>query len=275
MGLFTDGNDPGFTAAIESEEAQVWWKGRGDNTFLSTQKITLDDENTDSGNTGVTGTVRGGMVLAKQTSSGNHYIYDPDANDGRQFATGILEKHQNLLVDNTKTNRFTQQLSTCFYLRNEIITDAGTKGSPDLQAEAQLQHQGFFPDGSGANGPSFLLHPMGVERISATTKTLVAADNGKHFLSLAAGNYTLPANNAANVGFTVMISQITDANLVITSAAGDDIIGLNNAAADTITFSTANEKIGTRVMVQLIYTAASTRRWIVHNLGATTQVAAG
>jgi len=273
--MFTVGNSPGFTSAVESEEAQVWWKGRGNQTQLSDQHIILDDENTDSGNTGITSTIRGGMILAKETSSGNHYIYAADANDGRQFPTGILEKHTDLLVDNTKTERFIAQMSSGLYIKNEIIADAGTKGSPDLQAQAALLRQGWLSDGNGPDGAAFLEHPMGVERVSATTKTLVAADNGKMLISTAAGNYTLPANNAANVGFKVLVLQTSDNNLVITSAAGDDIIHKGNAAADTVTFGTASEKIGSMVAVELRYIAADTRRWVVQNLGGTTATVAG
>ena len=271
---FSSGNPPGFTTAKESIEEQIWWTGRAHQHQLSSQEITLDDENTDAGNTPST-TIRGGHVLAKETASGNHYLYDADANDGRQFATGLLEHTKDMLKDATAADQFMEQLSSGLYRSTELIVTGGTKGTVDLQVQSQLVRQGWMPSGNGPDGVAFLLHPMGVERVSATTKTLVAADNGKHFVSLAAGNYTLPANTAANVGFTVMISQITDANLVITSAAGDDIVALNNIAADTVTFSTGGEKIGTRVMVQLIYTAASARRWIVHNLGGTTAVAAG
>jgi hypothetical protein len=269
MGGFTSGNEPGFTTAIESEETQIWWSGPNNQHQLSEQSILLDDENTDAGNT-PTSTVRGGMILAKETSSGNHYIWDPDATDGRQFVTGVLEKHQDLLVDNTKTNRWITQLSTGLLKASELIQDGDTKGAISLQARASLLRQGFQLDTNGPDGAAFLLHSMGQEFISATTKTLVAADNGKHFIQSAAGNYTLPANTEANVGFCCLITQISDNNLVITSAAGDDIMTKNNDAADSVTFNTATELIGTTVMVKLIHTAASTRKWLVFSLGDTT-----
>ncbi len=269
MGEFTTGNAPGITVAVESEEAQIYWAGRRANPQLSEQQITLDDENTDSGNT-PTSTIRGGMLLAQETASGNHYIWDPDANDGRQYFTGVLEKHQDLLVDNTKTNRFMLQIDHALFKAGELIQDGGTKGAISLQARASLHRMGSELDTRGPDGAAFGLHMMGQEFISATTKTLDAADNGKHFIQSVAGNYTLPANTEANVGFCCMITQISDNNLVITSASSaNDIIAKNKADSDSVTFSLATELIGTTVMVKLIHVAASTRKWLVFSFGDT------
>ena len=62
------------------------------------------------------------------------------------------------------------------------------------------------------------------------------------------------------------------ANLVITGSA--DIIHKGNAAANTVTFSTASEKIGSHVLVECIYTADATLKWLVSNLGGTTATVA-
>lgn len=260
---FESGNSPGFTENTFSREEQVWYAGPDNQHQRSHDGITLDSTNTDAGNS-PTSTGRGGMILAKETASGNHYYLDPDANDGRQFATGVMEKTQSILQNGTATNRFMTQLGTGLLKSQEIIEDGGTKGAFSLQSRAQLVRQGFHFDGSGPEGAAGLSHPIGVERVAATTKTLVATDNGKLFLQITgAGNFTLPANSAANVGFTVEVLQTTDNNLVITSAAGNDIIALHDVAASTLTFDTGSNKIGARVKLELRYIAASTRRWLV------------
>ena len=271
---FTSGNPPGFTTAKESIEEQIWWTGRNHQTQLSSQEITLASINVDAGNTPTT-TIRGGHVVARETVSGNHYLYNADANDGTQFATGILEHTKDMLKDAIASHQFMEQLSSGLYRSTELIVTGGTKGDIDLQVQAQLIRQGWMPDGNGPDGAAFLDHPMGEERVAGTTITLDSDDNGKRFLALAALNATLPANNAANVGFKAEFFQTTDNALVLTSAAGDDIIHIGNLAADTVTCSTGGQQIGSWLTAELRYIATGVRRWFVGNKGGTTSVAAG
>ena len=275
MALFARGNAPGFDTNIETEEVDVNWTGRDGQTQIADNKVTIDKANTDAGNTPTT-TIRGGMIMSRETTSGNEYIYDPDANDGRQFITGVLDHMQDMLKDSTATDRFEKIQVLGLMKTSRLIEDGGTVGDVSLHAQSALTALGVKLDKSRNLGAKFLSHPMGSEIIAATTKTLVAADNGKLFIqTTGAGNYTLPANSDANLGFTVQILQTTDNALVITSAAGDDIVALNNAAADTVTFSTGSQQIGSKVQVSLVQTASGTRRWTIDNLGGTTAVAAG
>ncbi len=273
MPLNSRGNAPGFRTEIETEEVDVNWIGRDGQDQVATNHVRIDAANTDAGNTPTT-TIRGGMLLSRETTSENEYIYDPDANDGRQFVTGVLDHFQDMLVDSVSTERF-EKMQVCGLLKmSRLIQDGGTVGDISLHAESALKALGFKPDKSRNPGAGFLNHPMGSEIVSATTKTLVAADNGKLMVSTAAGNYTLPANSAANLGFTIQILQTTDNNLVITSAAGNDIIALGDDAASTVTFQTGSEKKGAKVEVSLIQTASDTRRWTVNNLGGATETVA-
>ncbi len=84
MSEFTSGNAPGFQAKIESDEAQMWWSGRHGQNHIATQKVSLDSTCTDAGNS-PTSTLRGGNLLALDDSTGNAFLYDPDANNGRPF----------------------------------------------------------------------------------------------------------------------------------------------------------------------------------------------
>ena len=81
--------------------------------------------------------------------------------------------------------------------------------------------------------------------------------------------FTLPTK--AN-GLAFRFAQTANENLVI--AARPTSSHKNNAAASSVTFSTANEKIGSHVLVECIYTAAATLRWLVTNLGGTTPTVA-
>src|SRR5262245_30743546 len=103
MSEFTSGNVPGIGTQVESGETQVWWAGRHGQALIATRKITLAAASEDSGNTPAT-TLRGGNVLALADASGKALPYDPDANDGRQIAMGVLEKHQDMLVGGVATD---------------------------------------------------------------------------------------------------------------------------------------------------------------------------
>ena len=94
-------------------------------------------------------------------------------------------------------------------------------------------------------------------------------DNGLLFLATAAATFTLPTKQN---GLAFRFAQTADANLVIQGSA--DLVHKGNAAASTVTFSTASEKIGSHVLVECLYTAAGTLKWLVSNLGGTTATVA-
>ena len=92
MSDFTNGNVPGLATKVEAEESQVIWAGRCGQDLVATRRATIDSAAVDSGNSPTT-TLRGGNVLALVDASGKAHTYDPDANDGRQIALGILEHY--------------------------------------------------------------------------------------------------------------------------------------------------------------------------------------
>lgn len=79
--------------------------------------------------------------------------------------------------------------------------------------------------------------------------TIVPGDNGTLFTNGGAAGavvFTLPAlKNGYFFGFLVTADQ----SVTIASAAGDDIVTFNDAAADSLAFSTAGEKLGGHVDV--------------------------
>jgi len=258
MTEFSSGNAPGFRVKVESEEAQITWSGRNGQTLIATQSATIASDTTDAGNTPAT-TLRAGNVLATSDSDGKARVYDPDANDGSQLAIGLLEHHQDMLVDGVATDRFSQMLVHGLAKESQLV-------GLDPRAKAQLGSRFVFDGDLSPAG--VLMHPRGVYRKSANY-TLTADDNGLQFIATAAVNFTLPTKQN---GLAYRFVQTADANLILTGSA--DLIHKGNAAATTVTFSTTSEKIGSHLLVECMYVAGSTLKWIVTNLGGTTATVA-
>lgn len=110
--------------------------------------------------------------------------------------------------------------------------------------------------------------PFGLRRSQLcplTTLTLTAADSGTLFYLDGAGNFTLPTIAA---GLIFGFYQRADANLVVTSPGSSDlIVAIGDAAADTVTFSTASAKIGSAAVVMA---SKDLTKWLLFNVGGTT-----
>ncbi|HTN77000.1 MAG TPA: hypothetical protein VL096_17195, partial [Pirellulaceae bacterium] len=113
-----------------------------------------------------------------------------------------------------------------------------------------------------------LMHPRGIYR-HAANHTVSAEENGLLLVATAAVAFTLPEKQN---GLAFRFLQTADANLVILGDA--DLICHGNAAASSVTFSTASQKIGSHVLVECLYTGTNTLKWLVSNLGDTTMTIA-
>lgn len=254
MTQFTTGNAPGFTAAIESEQSQITWSGRHGQDQVVTQRATILSSSTDTGNSPVT-TLRAGLVLAYRDTDGKVAPYAPDASDGTQIAVGVLEQHQDMLVNGVASDRFTQMIVHGLVREGELI-------NLDARARQQLAQQFTFD--RKPMSPAPLLAPRGVYRKS-TNYTVTAADNGLLFIATGAATFTLPTK--AN-GLAFRITQTVDSDLTISGSS--DLIHKGSAAASSVAFSTVGQKIGSQVLVECVYTGTGTLKWPVTNLGGTT-----
>ena len=261
--LDPQGAIPGHRDINESGEVQVWKAGEGFNGyFVLSSDVVLASTNTDTGNTGDTTTLRGGNLIATETSLGNEYIYDADANDGTQSAWGILLKHQPMLEGGSATNKvMVPIMSHGVYRTSEIV-------GLDAQAGAQLAQRGLFPD-HALSGYAALVHPMRVSQKSADY-TLVAADNGTLFVSTNTGDqeFTLPA---IAVGLSFEFLQTVDQEMLITSAEGENFVLLNNLTADGAVYTAGSAQIGARCRVLCVY-VGTTLKWIIEDLYGTLTV---
>ncbi|MCA9271346.1 MAG: hypothetical protein KDA41_22840, partial [Planctomycetales bacterium] len=113
-----------------------------------------------------------------------------------------------------------------------------------------------------------LMHPRGVYRMSADY-TVQAEDSGLLLLATAAVTFTLPTKEN---GLAFRFAQAVDANLVIVGSG--DMIARGTATASSVTFSTANQKAGSQVLVECVYADAGTLKWLVTNIGGTTPIVA-
>ncbi|MEX2027385.1 MAG: head decoration protein, partial [Pirellulaceae bacterium] len=223
--------------------------------LVATRRVTIDGAAVDSGNSPTT-TLRGGNVLALVDASGKAHTYDPDANDGRQMAVGILEHYQNMLVDGAAADRFTQILVHGLVKESELV-------GLDPRAKQQLGGRFVF-DRDLAASLGVLMHPRGIYRKSANY-VVTAADNGLLFLATAAVAFTLPTKQN---GLAFRFFQTADNDLTLTGNA--DVVHKGSAAATSVVFSTAGQKIGSHALVECLYVADGTLAWVVSNLGGTT-----
>lgn len=254
MSQFTTGNVPGVQSSLESESAQLSWSGRHGQDQIVTQRAIIEAETVDAGNSPST-TLRAGVVLAYRDSDGKVGLYTPDATDGTQIAVGVLEQHQDMLVNGIATDRFTQMIV------HGLVREGQVK-SLDPRGREMLGRQMLFD--KKPISPAPLLAPRGIYRKS-TNYTLTAADNGLLFLATGAATFTLPTKQN---GLSYRIAQTADNDLTISGSS--DLIHKGSAAASSVAFSTSSQKIGSQVLIECIYTAASTLKWLVTNLGGTT-----
>lgn len=240
-------NPAGFTVLRESEEIELLAAGdggeRGASTHASTAFAKLKSTSTDATNTPTT-TIRAGNLLATKASDGLQYPYSAAATDGTQNVVGVLPKHVNMLRNGVAADKpIDGGMLTGGLLRFDQLVGS------DKNVEETLIRRGFRNINADAN-TGFLLHPRGT-LVKGADYTVLAADHGLLLVATAAVNFTLPT--LAN-GLCFMFHQAADANLVITAAADKiSYADAGGAAATSLTFSTANKKMGSTVIMRATY----------------------
>lgn len=82
--------------------------------------------------------------------------------------------------------------------------------------------------------------------------TVLVSENGTLFTTRGAGaavTFTLPLNSTVPIGFHVKFFNVSAYGMIIASNPTDTLVGLNNAAADTVTCTTTSLMIGAAVEV--------------------------
>jgi hypothetical protein len=90
-------------------------------------------------------------------------------------------------------------------------------------------------------------NPLVVKADTGTARTVTARDFGSVITNRGGSatlTITLPAPASTPVGVWVEVFVVADQTVTINTTAGDQIVGPNDAAATSISFSTSGEKIG-------------------------------
>lgn len=250
VGLGNQHGLPGISAKIESSENQVWTGRWEDQVVEPFPKI--DSTAVDAGST-PTSSLRAGLIMAKGDSDGLWYEYDPTATDGREVARGVLYHGLSMLGPDGSVEDKSGNILVGGYLKSANLYGL------DSLARQQLSARFIFDD--DFSGRSWLgPHLREIEK--AANYTVVAADNMSCFVATAAAVFTLPA---IGPGYRFLFRNQADADMGVASAEGDNMVAIDDASADSVTFSTSSQKIGGAV---LIYSNEQGDKWIVENRSA-------
>ncbi len=257
---FSNG-DPGWTASLETAERNIYW-GSDPTKKVEQQTVTLAAATVDSTNTPTT-LLRPGLILGKIAATGFFTHYSPTATDGSQQAIAILREEINMFDPGTSAVA-TRVVSAV------ISGPVKASACPNIDniARKQLTAGGILWDDDRLTGADVLYAKAEVSK--AADYTVLATDDGTMFIATAAVNFTLPAL-ARGLSFTFF--QDADANMVITSAAGNDIIADGDLAASTLTFSTASHKIGSCVKVTCNAAGTKWRAFVLSGPGNVVTIA--
>lgn len=259
--------EPGVGTAITTLERNILWGGSTANTHcLERQSASTATDLVDAGST-PTSVIRPGNLLAYDTSAGTVKMWDADdfTNPGVKDLYGVLANEI----------RVADPYGTAVARRPRVLVRGPVKASQllisgsalvghaqEYVARRQLRDMGFMLDDDLSGHLAGFGNRQVIE--SAASTTVTAAQNGVEFVATGSGsNFTLPTIKA---GLRYRFFNAVDQNMVITSAAGNDIIAKHDTAASTITFSTSSNKIGACVEVECRYTAAATLSWFARFL---------
>lgn len=259
MSLINPFDMPGMGDPTLTNENQFLW---GSDELRRTEPIILDASTVDAGATPTT-KVRRGLVLGRITATNKYKQYDPTATDGSQVASGILLYARNMagLQSGVAEDRQAELvIAGCLKVGNLYGFDEN--------ARRHLGTRFLFDDlslfaGIGGDYP--------VVQAKTANYAVVAADNNTLFTTLGAAGavtFTLPAPVR---GLRFRFFNAVDQAMTVAAAGAGQIITFNNAAAASVAFSTAGNKIG--ASVEIIASSDGTK-WLVLPNGANTMTVA-
>lgn len=253
MSRINMGGLPGIDAKLSAADQQVWWGTREQQEF---QQAYISSAAVDAGNTPTT-QLRAGLVLGKITSSGKLKAYDATATDGSDVALGVLEYGIGMLdAGGTARDKLVSYLVKGNLKASQLI-------GLDQRARAQLGANGRFtfdddlPLAAGFLGP--FLREVPVTQ-AASPYLISASENGTLFTTTGASGavtFTLPT---VAPGLRYAFYNTVDQNITINGMAGNGIV-FNNAAANSIAYSTSGQKIGVGILIE---SNAAGTKWFAH-----------
>lgn len=249
---------PGHTAAAFTFDAELFWGGDESRIQILRESAQISSDARDATNV-VTTVLRKGLILGRRTADRKMLEWNPLATNGTQEIEGVLPVE--IMATNMMgqaTDRFCPVVVRAPIKASSLrIQGALMRGSVnEFLARRKMAEQGFIFDDDPQNWLSGLATR---QEVTNANYVVVNADNGKRFLANTANvQFTLPA---IRPGLSFDFVRVSDHNLVVASAEGDNMIVGNDMQADSVTFSTAGNRVGARVKVTGIYVGADLR-WL-------------
>jgi hypothetical protein len=239
---------PGIRDLLETTENQFWvgryelqeWVGE-----------VVDGSATDTGNTNQTSDLRAGLLLGKATSGndeGKLKQWNPAATDGTEDIYGVLPYMLNTDFRGSTLDRKTGIMVGGLVDATKLLIPGQTALGIAGNANEFLIRNQMVGSGRFKFYKDFVSIDQGSWRnvVAKTANyTVTTSDIGVLFTNRGATgtvNFTLPAT--AYKGFRVGFYVVADQTLTVTSGTADTMVVYNDAAADSVSFGSAGDKVG-------------------------------
>lgn len=259
MSSFGGWGVPGTGTLAESTEREIVWGGDRAKGLVLMQNAVYSGAARDAGHTSYTTVLRAGLLMGKVTSTGELEEWDADAADGTQDLWGVVPHEiRTNDFDANNTDRVAGVIVRAPLKASQLLIQgtAFTSHADEFLARRQLHAMGCILDDDPQG------YKAGVTRrelIQSGNLTVTEAMNGTTFVASGADSaFTLPT---IHPGLHYEFAMVSDHELSVVSVEGDNIVGGNDAAGDSIVYTTAGEQIGARLVFESHYSAAGTLKW--------------
>ena len=251
---------PGVRAASYTTTREIFWGGDASRMKVIRGQAQFSSSLVDAGST-PTSVIRPGLLLGALTSDNKLVQWDPTATDGSQWLRGVNEDE---LVMTEGYSATAAERAGRMVLQGPlravallVLGTALTSSAHQYLARRLLARQGCVLDDDPQN---YLAGTNKRTILKTATGSITAAENGADFHVVGSGAVTLTLPTLVT-GLAYRFINGADQNLTVASVAGDDIVTVNDLSADSITFSTASNKIGATVDIWSDY-VNGTLKWL-------------
>lgn len=235
---------PGQIAAIETFENEFKW---GNLAPMYHQGMVVSGAARDAGNSADTTILRPGLLLGLINSSQKLVQWSSTATDGSQYIYGVLMTSLKMQRNGSNQDRFSGPIMMGGGLKAARVlvpgqASVGLSGQAlEYLIRAQLGNRFMFDD------KPWPMSINGYAHVAAKTAdyTVTTLDNNTLFTNKGAAGaviFTLPAT--ALLGLRYGFYVAADQSLTVTAGTADTLIVFNDAAADSVGFATAGDKVG-------------------------------
>lgn len=245
MDISTYGGFPGVGALTESAERIVWWGGDKAPLIYAPDRPVLSSA-VDAGNTPTT-TLRPGLLLGLVAASKKLVQWDSAAVNGSQDIFGVLLEGVSMLNSaGIAEDKIIPVLAAGPVKASQLLIKgtALTSHADEQLARRLMSANGRFIFDDDISGAPGLPGAWAREVAKTANYTILPADNGTLFTNAGDGDaivFTLPA---IKPGFRFGFRVVAGFNFTVGSAEGDNVVALNDAAADSVAFVTIAQLIG-------------------------------